>query len=394
MISGLGPAGSALAIRLARAGLDVLAVDRASFPREKVCSEYMSPETVRHLEWLGVLPAIEARGAARLAGVDVIGPRGARLEGRFAAVTGADRASGLSISRRVLDLALVDEARRSGARIVERCRVRSLSYERGAVSGAWLEQRRGARAVRARLVVGADGLHSTIARLIGARRHGSPSRTAFVAHVAGVQDVGDVAELHVGPRGYVGLNRIENGLTNVAVVVPTRDAAAARGDLLGFWHDRLQSLPTTRDRVGPNAIARAVMATGPFAAWSSRVVADGALLVGDAADFFDPFTGEGICSALEGAELAARTIVRALRAPGIAAATALDGYRLARRRRYLGKWAVERLIGYGMLAPRLFDRAMARLERRGLSHTLVGVTGHLLPAREVLRPGFLAHLVI
>jgi len=373
----------------------VLAVDRASFPREKVCSEYMSPETVRHLERLGVLPAIEARGAARLAGVDVIGPRGARLEGRFAEVTGADRgASGLSISRRVLDLALVEEARRSGARIAERCRVRSLSYERGAVSGAWLEQRRGARAVRARLVVGADGLHSTIARLIGARRHGSPSRTAFVAHVAGVRGVGDVAELHVGPRGYVGLNRIENGLTNVAVVVPTRDAAGARGDLLGFWHDRLQSLPTTRDRVERGAIARAVMATGPFAAWSSRVVAEGALLVGDAADFFDPFTGEGICSALEGAELAARTIVRALRAPGIAAATALDGYRLARRRRYLGKWAVERLIGYGMLAPRLFDRAMARLERRGLSHTLVGVTGHLLPAREVLRPGFLAHLVI
>jgi len=373
----------------------VLAVDRATFPREKVCSEYLSPETVRHLEQLGVLTVVEARGGVRLAGVDVIGPRGARLRGRFEEVTGqGHRASGVSISRRVLDLALVEEARRSGARIVERCRVRSLSYERGAVSGAWLEQRSGARAVRARLVVGADGLHSAIARLIGARHHGSPSRTAFVAHVAGVREVAAVAELHVGARGYVGLNRIEHGLTNVAVVVPTVDAAAARGDAEGFWHRYLQSLPTVRDRVDRDAITRKVMAAGPFAARSSRVVTDGALLVGDAADFFDPFTGEGICCALEGAELAARSIVQALRAPGIVAATALDGYRAARRRRFLGKWAVERLIGYGMLAPRLFDRAMARLERRGLSHTLVGVTGHLLPAREVLRPGFLAHLVI
>ena len=68
--------------------------------------------------------------------------------------------------------------------------------------------------------------------------------------------------------------------------------------------------------------------------------------------------------------------------------------RRARRRAFAGKWAVERLIGYGMLFPRLFDRAVARLERRGLAHTLIGVTGDFVPAREVLNPSFIARMLV
>jgi flavin-dependent dehydrogenase len=212
--------------------------------------------------------------------------------------------------------------------------------------------------------------------------------------VAGVTGLGTRAELHVGADGYVGLNYVGGNQTNVAVVVPAHRAARARGDATGFWHSALEGMPGVRGRVRLDALHRPVLATGPFAAWSSRVVTDGALLVGDAADFFDPFTGEGICSALAGAELAADTAIEALQQPGGARAVALQSYAAARRRRFAGKWAVERLIGYGMLAPRLFDRAVGRLEERGLSHTLIGVTGHVLPAREVLRPGFLAALMV
>jgi flavin-dependent dehydrogenase len=250
------------------------------------------------------------------------------------------------------------------------------------------------REVRARLVIGADGLHSVTARLLGRRRYGAPRRFGFVGHVAGVTGLGTRAELHVGADGYVGLNYVGGNQTNVAVVVPAHRAARARGDATGFWHSALEGMPGVRGRVRLDALHRPVLATGPFAAWSSRVVTDGALLVGDAADFFDPFTGEGICSALAGAELAADTAIEALQQPGGARAVALQSYAAARRRRFAGKWAVERLIGYGMLAPRLFDRAVGRLEERGLSHTLIGVTGHVLPAREVLRPGFLAALMV
>ena len=84
----------------------------------------------------------------------------------------------------------------------------------------------------------------------------------------------------------------------------------------------------------------------------------------------------------------------ALARPVLVRGAALDSYRRARRRAFAGKWAVERLIGYGMLFPRLFDRAVARLERRGLAHTLIGVTGDFVPAREVLNPSFLARMLV
>jgi flavin-dependent dehydrogenase len=116
--------------------------------------------------------------------------------------------------------------------------------------------------------------------------------------------------------------------------------------------------------------------------------------VGDAADFFDPFTGEGIYSALRGAELLAEAASAALDGPGPVTDAALASYRGARRRTFRGKWAVERLIGYGMHFPVLFDRAVERLARRGLSHTLVGVTADFVPARAVLNPLFLARMLL
>jgi 2-polyprenyl-6-methoxyphenol hydroxylase-like FAD-dependent oxidoreductase len=246
---------------------------------------------------------------------------------------------------------------------------------------------------------------------MGQRRYGAPSRIAFVAHVADVLGLDGYAEMHVGDAGYVGLNRVwapapehrtvkppnrrtAATIANVALVVPLRRAVLARGRVEEFFFDALETFPGVRGRVRRERLQRRVLVTGPFAAWSGRVVADGALLVGDAADFFDPFTGEGIHAALKGAELAAEAVAEALAGGGAASARRLAGYRLARRAEFLGKWAVERLVGYGMYLPSLFDRAVGRLERRGLSHTFIGVTGDYVPARRVLNPWFLCRMAL
>ncbi|HEU4698325.1 MAG TPA: FAD-dependent oxidoreductase [Gemmatimonadales bacterium] len=399
LVVGAGPAGSATALRLARAGVAVTLVDRAAFPRDKACAEYMSPETVRQLDLLGVLPALDAAGGHALVGTDLTAARGARLAGRFALASPRPfRPTGLSLARRVLDVTLLDAARAAGVTVLERAAVEELLYERGAVAGALVRLDDGARrAVRARLTIGADGLRSVVARRLGGVRHGWPRRLGLVAHVADVADLGPSAEMHVGRAGYVGLNPIGGGLANVALVVPAARAAALRGRAADFFFETLETFPGVAGRIARARAVDAPRATGPFAQRATRVVADGALLVGDAAEFFDPFTGEGICTALRGAALAAEVAAAALRdGPGtIASARRLDGYRALRRQAFAGKWAVERLVGWAMEWPALFDRAVGRLGRRpAMAHTFIGVTGDFVPARAVLDPRFLARLVL
>jgi flavin-dependent dehydrogenase len=395
LVAGAGPGGSATAILLARAGLRVVLVDRSAFPRDKACSEYMSPEAVRVLDRLGVVESLEAAGGVALVGTSVTAARGSRLHGEFARAGHSPfRSTGLSVSRRVLDAALVEAARGAGVEVLERTALEELLHEDGGVAGAVLRGRDGTiRSLRARLTVGADGLRSVVARRLGGRRHGRPRRVAFVAHLDGVEAMASSAELHVGTAGYVGLNPVGFGRTNAALVVPAARARAARGRAEAFFLEGLRDFPDVARRVERSRVARRVLATGPFAAWSGRVVAHGAALVGDAADFFDPFTGDGIYCALRGAELLSETVVRTGGGNGMFTATELAPYRRARRRAFAGKWAVERLVGYAMEFPRVFDRAVGRLHRRDMAHTFIGVTGDFVPARAVLNPLFLARMV-
>jgi len=215
--------------------------------------------------------------------------------------------------------------------------------------------------------------------------------------VAGVTGLGQTAEMHVTGAGYLGLNPLGGDVANVAVVVPKSgmapgSAGSGAGPARAFFRE-LARFPAVRDRVSPEAIVRPVMASGPFAARTTPVIADGALLTGDAADFFDPFTGDGLGTAFRGAELVEQTVLEPLRSGRPMGRSVLRPYANARRRAFFGKWVVERLIGYAMLRPAFFDRAVARLERRGLSHTLIGVTGGFVPARAVLNPAFLSQVV-
>jgi len=197
----------------------------------------------------------------------------------------------------------------------------------------------------------------------------------------------------VSAHGYVGLNPLGGGIANVALVLPLERMRAARGRVPEFFFGELERFPGVAGRVRQRNMVREVLVTGPFAAWSTRVTAAGALLVGDAADFFDPFTGEGICAALRGAAMVESAVLGPLSRGEPMSAAALRPYLRARRRAFLGKWAVERVIGYAMLAPAFFDRAVARLEHHGLAHTLIGVTGDFVPPRAVLNPLFLSQVV-
>ena len=397
LVAGAGPAGSATATLLARAGFSVVLIDRASFPRDKACSEYMSPEAVRILARLGVLESLERSGAFPLEGMKLFGPRGATAHGKFAGAGTPFRSTGLSVSRRILDHELLVAAREAGATVLERTSIEELLYEGGVVAGAVVLNRTSQQrhCLKARLTVGADGLRSRVARRLGFRRQGARRRIALVAHVTGVAQMGASAELHFGERGYIGLNQIGHNQTNVAVAVPADRARGARGGIESFFDQALRDFPEVHDRVRAGEVVGRILATGPFAVRSSRIVAHGAMLVGDAADFFDPATGDGIYSALRGAELIASTAAAALREPGLLTVDRLAEYPRARHRVFAAKWLLERILNQALRFPRLFDRGVSRLGRRsGMADTLIGFAGGCVAPREVLNPVFLARMLV
>ncbi len=396
LVAGAGPAGSRLAARLASAGYDVLLVDRAAFPRDKACAEYMSPATLELLDRAGVLALADAAGANAIAGTSVFAPRGSHLTGLFARAGHRPfRETGMSLPRRVLDQLLLDAARAAGARVLERTTVEAVLRTDGRVSGARLRTADGCHhEVSARVIAGTDGLRSVVARAMGRPRQLAPRRMAFVAHVEGVHGLADTAQMHVSARGYVGLNPLGGDRANVSLVLGREHAVRSSGRVEPFFFESLETFPGVRGRVPRHGLVREVLVTGPFHQWARSVITDGALVAGDAADFFDPFTGEGIYCALRGAEMAADVLEEALAIPGPVTRRSLQPYARRRRRAFAGKWAVERMIGYAMNAPALFDRAVARLGRRGsMADTLIGVTGDFVPAREVLNPLFLARMV-
>ena len=395
LVVGAGPAGTATAALLARGGFEVLVVDRAGFPRHKPCAEYLSPEAARDLEDLGVLPEVEAAGPMRLMGFRLVSDDGREALGRYDRTRFPPyRPFGYALPRAVLDTILVGAARRSGARVSTDVALERLIVEDGAVRGAVLRQGTTREEVRARVTVGADGLNSAVARQLGLAHAGRLRRLALVAHLEGVRGAGDMGEMLMADGWYVGLAPVGGGLVNAAMVVPISDAAAIHHDREGFFLGRLATIPELRGRLTDAGIAREILLAGPFARRARRCIVDGALLVGDAADFYDPFTGEGIFAALRGGRLAARAIAGALER-GEVSRSALAPYAAARRASFLGKWLLERLAAHAVTRPALMRRFTRALERRqALADLWVGAAGDSVPVRELFTPRHLAALVV
>lgn len=394
VIVGGGPAGASAAWHCAQAGLDVLVLDRAHFPRAKPCAEYVSPEGLRILSAMGALPQLESR-AATLSGMQVHAPSGDIIHGEFVAEHGfrGFRDRGLGIRREILDLTLLNCAREAGAHVIEGVKIEQLERDAGGrVVGVLASTSSGPVSIGAELVIGADGLRSIVARRLQvAHQSRWPRRVALVAHFRGVRQVGSLGEMHVTKNGYVGLADVGDGVTNVALVVPASRAKSMSGNPEAFLHAWLLGHHALAARFAHAERVSPVRATGPFASHAREAITPGAMLVGDAADFFDPFTGEGIFAALRGGELLAPFAVDVLaartRMDSTAEHAALSAYTHARRRVFAGKWRVERLIGAAVASPALMNIAARALGRdRALADLLVGVTGDFVPASALVTP--------
>jgi geranylgeranyl reductase family protein len=387
IVVGAGPAGCASALFLKQQGLDVLVVDAATFPRDKVCGEGVSPESWRLFDALGVAQTVRALEPQPLRGMQLTSPDGTTFRGDYAGEPG----TGLAVRRTRLDAVLVDAVRAAGLELHEDTRVTAFRYDQGLPT---VELQRGQVCCRlsARLVVAAEGRSSVVARTLGLLRpHPRLRKWAVRGHWSGMEGLGDHGEMHVGGGGYCGIAPLGQGRANVAFVLERDEMKAAGGDLRGFHERTLQRWPRIAERLRHATLDDEPRAIGPLALECRKAAAPGVALVGDAAGFYDPFTGEGVTLALRGAELLAQAAEAALRKPGPANVTAYDAARRAATR---DKFRLNRLLQVVVAHPWLADAVAHRLARAPrLADQLVGIAGDFVPARTALGPRFVMDLL-
>jgi geranylgeranyl reductase family protein len=335
VVVGAGPAGSATAHWCAAAGLDVLLIDKASFPRDKVCGDGLTPRAVAELARMGV-DTREDDGWIRNEGLRVV------AGGRSWELAWPDLASypsyGLARSRMSLDHRLAQHAQTSGAKLVERTKVTGplLDERDGRVVGVTAQplDARGrpdgeARTYRAPVVVAADGVSSRFATGLGiTRRDDRPIGTAVRTYfrTEGTSRHGDrFMESHLelwdgAPGasnllpGYGWIFALGDGTANVGLgsvsSTPARQSAAGHDyrALLETW---VRNTPSEWGFSEDNRRGPVRGAALPMGFNRAPMAARGALLVGDAAGMVSPFNGEGIAYALQAGRVAADTIARA-----------------------------------------------------------------------------------
>ncbi len=315
VIVGGGPAGASAAARIADHGYRVVLVDRSGFPRDKVCGDFVGPAGLAELIDLGIhhLPAYRASNVIRGAALFLDGAP--LIEQRLPEVDGLPD-HGRVIPRMVLDQWVWDAARARGVRTIERAKVEG--YETDA-AGVTVHVAGSRAPLRARLLIGADGSASTIARQVTGEKPDRKDRIvavrAYYEEVAGPEDRCDLCFSEDSFPGYYWLFPTGKGGANVGVGMILETLPPTESRLADLLEELIARDPALQARLG-GARRKGGIVGWPLMTYarSRPVLADRVLLLGDAAGLINPINGEGIQYALESGRWAATAAVRALAA--------------------------------------------------------------------------------
>ena len=334
IIVGGGPSGSACATFLSKAGRNVLLLDKAKFPRDKICGDGISGKSVGVLKAMDVLPAMAKSEHIKMYGVTFSSPKGVVV--KIASKSSAGEAPpGFVARREVFDNVLFQHAKKL-VPTVEGFQVNDLLWDSAQPSGVVSESqtsglRSGDKVVgltgfdlatrqkysfKAKIVVGADGAASVVSNKVKLDDIDENHQlVAIRAYYKNVKNCNDTIELHFVDElipGYFWIFPLANGMANVGAGMVTRDMKSKKINLQEATLKAIKNNPLFKERFeGAEQLT-------PYKSWSLPVGSkrrkahgNGFLLVGDAASLIDPFTGEGIGNALISGKIAAEYINKA-----------------------------------------------------------------------------------
>lgn len=395
-IVGGGPAGAVTAALLAAEGREVTVFERTPAYRWRACGVFASPATMTAFRRIGLEDATLGTVTRAIPAMRVETARGVTFR-----LTYGDWTPPVGFDRAALDEALLEYARRAGATVVRGARVERVQLD---ADRPVLDVRTagGLGSHAARLIVGADGGRSLVARSAGVVRPARlAARVGLTYHLADRpgDPVAD-ARMHVFRDGYVGIAPVPGGRVNVGIVLGGRwPAQLADRGAESVADGIVGSLPVLDGVAGSPADPAAwlrgarldqVAGASPLGHRVTRRAGSNWLLVGDAAGFLDPFTGEGLHRAVLSAELGARAVGRALDGDR----NALRAYDRAMARRFATKDVVSWLVQLFLERPVLFEYAARRIAARTRVRETMGlVMGDLVPASRALDPRYLGALL-
>ena len=330
IVVGAGPAGSATAYYLARTGLDVLLLEKSTFPRDKVCGDGLTPRAVAELIRMGV-PTPESEGWIRNWGLRTYGA-GHRIEIPWPEL--AEMPSyGLAKARMNLDETLARHAVTGGARLMEGAAVTGpVRHERsGRIQGVTVRavdakgRRTGEeRTYRARVVVDAGGVSARLATTMGIEKNDNrPMGVAIRTYFKTPRHDDPMMESHLElwdgepgksnlQPGYGWIFALGDGTANVGLGSLSSTAKPTKLDYKGLFAQWMRNAPPEWEFTPENQIGPLRSAALPMAFNRKPHYSQGLLLVGDSGGMVSPFNGEGIAYALQSGRIAADVISQAL----------------------------------------------------------------------------------
>ncbi len=316
IIVGGGPAGSTCASYLAKQNHKVLLVDKATFPRDKACGDGISGKSLAALQELGIDVKVEKAKHRRISGVIFSSPKGKVVE---IPVKQEGKHAGYDCRRFVYDNVLFQHAKEL-VETIEGFSVTGVVKEGDQVVGVKGidTDTKKERTFRAKIIVGADGANSGIAKSMGLHRvdpkHHSSALRMYYKNVAGMKDMIEIHFTDSIIPGYFWIFPLEDNIANVGIGMIIEDMSKKHINLKDAMFDIINNNPLFKER-----FKNAEMVEGTLKGWNlplgskrRKCHGDGFLLIGDAASLIDPFTGEGIGNAMISGKLAASVINEAI----------------------------------------------------------------------------------